>query len=929
MSSANPRGVDPNDEITALIEVLHNAEQRLEELTAGEVDTVSNQAGQTILLRRAQESLRLREALGRAAILSALPAHIALLDAQGVIVTVNEAWQQFASDNALQRAGTSVGTNYLSVCDQARGEGAADAQLAAAGIRAVLAGTAQSFSIEYACHSAIEERWFLFKATPLSQDSSNGAVIMHVNVTGEREAQERVRISESRFRQMAENIRDVFFLRSIDNSRIYYVSPAYEEIWGRSCESLYANPASWSESTHPEDLADSQWTLTRDQDAGTDCEYRVIRPDHGTRWVQVRTFPIRDEAGKPYRTAGVATDITARKAAEQKIKRLNRVYAVLSGISSLIVRVTARDELFREACRIAVEVGAFKMAWIAVVDSVTHEGSVAAWCGGNESYVRKITLTAQPGGSDSQLPAWRALRQMVPVFCNDVTKDPAVASLREEFLSRGHRALGCLPLTIAGKPEAVLVLTSGEPNVFDAEETQLLLELAGDISFALDHLQKADQLAYVAYYDLLTGLANQRLFLERVTQYLHSATLHKHRLAVCVMDLERFKNINDTFGRAAADALLQQMTAWLKEHLGDANLLARVGPDKFAVVIPELTHEEDVVRLLEHAMDLFMNHPFQLNDSTFRVTAKVGVVLFPDDGVAADVLFGNAEAALKKAKSSGDRYLFYAQKMTETVTGRLVMEYRMRHALENNEFVLHYQPKISLATGKLTGAEALIRWNDPHKGLIPPGQFIPLLEETGLISEVGRWALHKALHDYLIWRAAGLSIPRIAVNVSPLQLRNRAFVSDVRQAIAIDEHAAEGLELEITESVIMKDIEQTIESLCEIRKMGVSIAIDDFGTGFSSLSYLSKLPVDTLKIDHSFITEMTTTPGGLSVVSTIVSLAHSLKLKVVAEGVETVEQSRLLHSLNCDEMQGFLFSRPLPRELFEERYLRADPAQSV
>jgi EAL domain-containing protein (putative c-di-GMP-specific phosphodiesterase class I) len=312
----------------------------------------------------------------------------------------------------------------------------------------------------------------------------------------------------------------------------------------------------------------------------------------------------------------------------------------------------------------------------------------------------------------------------------------------------------------------------------------------------------------------------------------------------------------------------------------------------------------------------------------FRIAAKVGVALFPHDGGDADTLFKNAEAALKKAKARGERYLFYNPKMTDTVAGKLTLENQLRRALDQEEFVLHYQPKVSLASGKLTGAEALIRWNDPQTGLVPPGRFIPVLEETGLIYDVGRWALRKAIVEHLRWRDAGFAV-RIAVNVSPLQLRNRGFLAEIRQAIGIDAHAAAGLELEITESLIMEDVKHNIASLQAIREMGVRIAIDDFGTGFSSLSYLSKLPVHTLKIDRSFVVDMTVGPDGLALVSTIIQLAHSLKLKVVAEGVETEEQSRLLRLLGCDEMQGYLFSKPVPGEDFEARFLALPAAVAV
>jgi EAL domain-containing protein (putative c-di-GMP-specific phosphodiesterase class I) len=243
--------------------------------------------------------------------------------------------------------------------------------------------------------------------------------------------------------------------------------------------------------------------------------------------------------------------------------------------------------------------------------------------------------------------------------------------------------------------------------------------------------------------------------------------------------------------------------------------------------------------------------------------------------------------------------------------------------------VLHYQPKINLATGNLTGAEALIRWNDPRTGLVPPGRFIPILEETGLIYDVGQWALRQAVEDYLRWRRTGLAAVRVAVNVSAMQLRKRGFVDEIRQAIGIDSHAAAGLELEITESMIMEDTKGTIASLQAIRALGVRIAIDDFGTGFSSLSYLSKLPVDSLKIDRSFVIDLTTGPEGLALVSTIINLAHSLNLNVVAEGVETTQQSHLLRLLRCDEVQGYFYGRPVASEIFEGQYLMRSSAEPI
>ncbi|HEY8904674.1 MAG TPA: GGDEF domain-containing phosphodiesterase [Rhodoferax sp.] len=317
--------------------------------------------------------------------------------------------------------------------------------------------------------------------------------------------------------------------------------------------------------------------------------------------------------------------------------------------------------------------------------------------------------------------------------------------------------------------------------------------------------------------------------------------------------------------------------------------------------------------------------PFQLRGSDLRIAGKVGIALHPADGDGAEALFRNAEVALKRAKGSAESLMFYAPAMNTRVTETLNLESRLRTALDLDQFVLYYQPKVDLSSRKLTGVEALIRWNDPESGLIAPAHFIPILEETGLIYDVGRWALRQAREDSLRWRLAGLAPVRVAVNVSPLQLRHGGFVNEVRKVIGTDPLAAVDLELEITESVIMEDVNHSIDSLREIRAMGITIAIDDFGTGFSSLGYLAKLPVDTLKIDRSFVIDMTAGPQGLALVSTIISLAHALKLKVVAEGVETEEQARLLRLLNCDDMQGYLFSEPLPREALESLHLTRPP----
>ncbi len=609
-------------------------------------------------------------------------------------------------------------------------------------------------------------------------------------------------------------------------------------------------------------------------------------------------------------------EIAERLAAEVKIKSLNRIYAMLSGINTLIVRVHRRDELFSQACRIATQAGEFSVAMIGMIEHDPLRLVPMASAGEQESLRDTMIQRLASDSRAAERLAAQIVQQKQALVFNDA-QGGSEALLGCPIPQAGVESADIIPLIVRSEAVGVLVLYAREHDFFHEEELKLVTELAEDIAFAIDHLDKQEQLNYLAYYDVLTGFANRSLLLERLGQFMRSAEREGGKLALCLIDLERFKNFNDSLGRSAGDALLKQVAAWLTQRTGDANLLARVGNDHFAMVLPKVRQDSEVGRLIDKTLTAFREHAFQLDHTEFRIGAKVGIALYPDDGADAETVFKKAEAALKMAKKSGDRYLFHTQEMTEAVASRLSLENRLRRALDNEEFVLHYQPKLSLASGKVVGAEALIRWNDPSSGLVAPGSFISILEEIGLIYQVGLWALDKALADHLRWRAMGLQAVRIAVNVSPLQLRNPEFVADVERAIGVDAQAAAGLELEITESMIVENMIQSVARLHAIRAMGVTIAIDDFGTGFSSLGYLAQLPVDTLKVDRSFVVDMTAKPEGLALVSTIINLAHSLRLKVVAEGVETEEQSRLLRLVNCDEIQGFLFSRPVPVAEFE------------
>ena len=735
-----------------------------------------------------------------------------------------------------------------------------------------------------------------------------------------------LRISEERFKTMfAQAPLGIALVDSL-TGRINEVNKRFAEIAGRSMEGL--ENIDWLQITHADDVQadrENMALLNAGKIDRFETEKRYLRPDGTAVWIDMTVSPLNVNDKAHPRHLTMIQDITERKAAQSRIAYLSRVHATLSGINALIVRVNDRGEMFREACRVAVETGGFRMSLIAIVDRSAMQIVPVASAGKDKAILTGIKDLLSSSEDAPKTMVAQAIREKEAIVSNDTLSDPRVL-LGKQYAESGVRSMVVLPLIVADEAVGAIAFYAREIEFFHEEEMQLLTELAGDIAFAIDHIDKQERLNYLAYYDVLTGLANRTLFLDRVTQYMRSAVSGGHKLAIGLIDLERFKSINDSLGRPAGDALLRQVGEWLTHSTGDANLLARVGEDHFAMVLPEVMQEGDVARPLEKMMEDFLGHPFSLNDAVLRVAAKVGVALFPDDGVDADALFRNAEAALKKAKATGERYLFYTQNMNATVADKLTLENQLRQAVDKGEFALYYQPKVKLVSGKLTGVEALIRWNDPRTGLVPPDRFIPILEETGLIHGVGRWALRQAIEDYRRWRVTGLTAVRIAVNVSPLQLRSRSFIADIKQAIGADEQAAGGLELEITENLIMEDVEHSIASLQAIRAMGITIAIDDFGTGFSSLSYLAKLPVDSLKIDRSFVIDMTDSPEGLALVSTIINLAHSLKVRVVAEGVETEEQSRLLRLLDCDEMQGYLVSKPVPCDIFETNFLAPPPA---
>lgn len=707
--------------------------------------------------------------------------------------------------------------------------------------------------------------------------------------------------SMERFRQLAENIHEVFYLVDPAGS-VLYISPMYEVVWQRSRLSLYENSSSWIESIVPEDRERVLARLALQQiTAKFDCEYRIARPDGSQRWIRSRGFPILNEAGEPYRMAGIAEDITERKEQQDKISRLSRIHAMLGGINAAMLRVCERDKLFLEACRIAVEAGGFQMAWVGVLDLPTLDGRVAA-CYGD-----------QAGEQEVRFLTGRVMRELQPIISNDIASDSMLVELKE-FAARGYGALAVFPLLVENRAAAVMALGSSTAGCFDDEEVKLLSELAADISYALQFIEQQERLDYLAYYDPLTKLPNRTLLQDRLAQLLFIAKRGNGKVALVVLDICRFVLINETHGRHAGDLLLSGLAERLALGLVAAGSAARLSDNTFAVVA--LVSDSGAAVALCEQLFALLEEPFLINGHSCKLAARLGVALYPADADNAENILKKGEMALKQAKAAGERYCFYSAEINESLAAKLQMEERLLVAIEQQQFVLHFQPKVDLKSGAIVGAEALIRWQCPQYGLLAPGQFIAQAEECGLIVPIGEWLFDAVCAQQAAWLADGIAIVPVALNVSALQFKQGQVLQIARAALRKHGLAPHYLGVELTETAMICEPVEVAESLAALHDLGVSLSLDDFGTGYSSLAYLKDFPFDIVKIDRSFITDITRRAEDAAIAKAVIGMAHSLRLKVVAEGVETEAQLNYLRRHGCDQIQGYYFSTPLPAEKF-------------
>ena len=510
----------------------------------------------------------------------------------------------------------------------------------------------------------------------------------------------------------------------------------------------------------------------------------------------------------------------------------------------------------------------------------------------------------------------------------------------------GISGLDLVPYVLKEAPETVVVMVSGQQAIesaiaamragaFDYITKPLDIyhveaavrralahhKLLADKKFYEENLQelvleRTAEIERLAHFDTLTDLPNRLLFGDRLTQALKHARRENQMLGTLLLRVDRFKNIHDTLGHTVSDRLLRDVAERISSSISEGGTLSRFEGEEFALLLTDVKASEKVLKALRDVGEL-LKPPFVLDDQELFVTASIGVSLFPTDGQSPQELLKNAGVALDRAKNlGGNNYQFYRSDMNARALERLTLEADLRRAVENEELVLHYQPQIDFSTQQIVGAEALIRWQHSKLGLLPPLEFIPMAEDTGLILTIGDWVLRTACNQVALWEQAGLGNLRVAVNVSARQFQQKNFLERVAQIVGETAISPSSLELEITETSIMPNAAQVVVLLSELKHMGVRIAIDDFGIGYSSLGYLKRLPIDRLKIDRTFVNDATSDPDDAAIVMAIITLAHNLRLKVMAEGVETEEQLRFLQSLKCDEGQGFLFGKPMPADLF-------------
>jgi diguanylate cyclase (GGDEF)-like protein/PAS domain S-box-containing protein len=713
------------------------------------------------------------------------------------------------------------------------------------------------------------------------------------DITQQRRGEEELR----RFRAAMDMSHDAIYLtdratmRFVDVNKVGCKSLGYtrEQLLGMGPHEVLSAPRDQLEREYDAVIAEGSKAVR--------LETSYVPKDGRKLWTELHRRALR--SGDNWIIVTISRDITERKRAEERQAAHLRYQERVARFGQAALVKAEPAELVEKAVQAVLEaLGADAVAYLET-----------------EPGVGGMTLRAVVGVADAGAnPGAVALASGDPIAQVMQSGTPVLtdgASLPLAW-ARDLRSAALVPVRGDDKVRGVLCACYKRADAFAAEELNFVEATASVLSTAMQRIDSEGRLAYLAQFDPLTGLPNRTLLADRFSQMIVQAKRRNSPLGVLFIDLDEFKMVNDTLGHAGGDALLKEVAVRLQSTVRTGDTVARISGDEFAIVLADLARPEDAALVAQKVIDR-LAAAVEIHGNEVFVTASVGVALFPGDGADAEALIGAADAAMYRAKQSGrNAYQFFTAEINQRSRARSQMGVELRHALEREEFVLFYQPKYELADRRPSGAEALLRWKHPERGTVSPAEFIPVLEETGLIVPVGEWVLRRACEDLKAWQAAGLSVGPVSVNLSARQFRQQDLDVRLKSVVAAAGVDPALIELEITESQLMQDPDHAIRVMRAMRDAGMRIAIDDFGTGFSSLSYLTRFPVSSLKIDRSFVKDMTSDSGHATIVRTIIEMAHTLGFNVIAEGVETEDQATLLRLLRCEQAQGYLFAKPMP-----------------
>ncbi|SOD42677.1 EAL domain-containing protein [Nitrosovibrio sp. Nv4] len=690
-----------------------------------------------------------------------------------------------------------------------------------------------------------------------------------------------------------------------------------EVIWDDRMYEIYGAPPGskityeiWKSYTHPDDLREQEIQLERigAENGREQLDFRIIRGHETVRHLHIAKTVKWGRNGNELKIVGTAIDITKRKQTELAIQEHAMQQGLIAALGQQALASADLDELWNEVAVVASRGLNVDFCKVLQLTPDLRSFILKAGLGWRDGWIgRQISFTYENSQNRFVLASHQAV--IIGDFRSEMRFKPS-------NILRDHEIRSCADVLIsgAGGAYAVLGAYSRDAFRFTPGSINFLQSLANILATAIDRKTTEERLTYLAQFDPLTELPNRSLFLDRLRQAMEQAQRNRGRVGVVFADLDRFKIVNDTMGHSIGDKLLVQVAQRLQQCVRSCDTVARLGGDEFAFILSNLAQAEDATVVAEKVI-AGLSLVFELDGQEIYISASLGISIYPGDGIDADSLLRNADTAMFQAKELGPAiYQFYLPQMNERAVARLKIETQLRGALARHEFVLHYQPKASLTSGEITGFEALLRWQHPAHGLVPPLQFISVLEDTGLIVSVGEWVVRTVCEQIKTWKSQGLVLHPISVNLSARQFQQQDLDSVIGKTLEVTGIDPRLLEFELTESVLMKEAETAANALQNLKAFGVQISMDDFGTGYSSLAYLKRFPLDVLKIDRAFIRDVTTDPDDATIAVAMIKLAHSLGLKVVAEGVETRAQLDFLIENGCDEMQGYYFSHPLPLE---------------